>query len=82
MANPRMKILIELEGGVVQGVFADNPGLVEVCVFDVDNIKEGDQLPKRGNYLVEPLESFSYSAVNDQHPLRKWCAPNVDQSES
>jgi len=34
------RIMIYVEGGVVQGVRADNPKGLDVCVFDVDNLIE------------------------------------------
>lgn len=38
MAN---KILIDVQGGVVQAVFSNNPD-IEVCLIDWDSIGDGD----------------------------------------
>ncbi len=38
----RMKVLIIVEGGVVQGIFAT--GEIEMYLIDHDNIREGDKV--------------------------------------
>lgn len=38
------QILVEIDGGVCQAVFAENPA-TEVILFDRDNIAAGDELP-------------------------------------
>ena len=40
-----MRILIEVEGGVVQGVWCEQPEHVEIFVRDQDNIEAGSPDP-------------------------------------
>lgn len=42
---PENRILIGVEGGVVQGVSADRPSDVRIIVRDLDNIEAGDPDP-------------------------------------
>jgi len=49
------KILIDVQGGLVQAVFSNEP--VEVCLIDWDNIKEGGEteLATSDNYGAMPV---------------------------
>lgn len=76
MAEPRLTVLIEIEDGMIQGVFCDAPDLIEVCVCDLDNIKAGRPPPQRPNYLVEALSAYNHPAVGEKHPLRRWFIKN------
>lgn len=47
MSEP-IKIIIEVSGGLVQAVYSPmiTPGVLDVVVYDHDNIKAGDEPPE------------------------------------
>jgi hypothetical protein len=53
------KILIDVQGGVVQAVFSNNPD-VEITLIDWDNIKDGPELElvEQNNYPVDYLDEI------------------------
>ncbi len=53
-----MKIIVLVEGGLVQGVYSENPSKTEVQVYDIDNIKAGDPEPTDFTYPVDELKDF------------------------
>ena len=51
------KVVIEVEGGLVQNVFTDMP-MMDVMVYDRDNINAGDDPPTEYDYPTHPLTDF------------------------
>ncbi len=51
-----IKIIIEVSGGVVQGVYSSltTPGAIVVTVHDHDNIKAGDTAPEGADEYMNP----------------------------
>lgn len=52
------KIVIHVEGGVVQGVFTSDPNYVDLSVIDVDNLKEE-------GLSASDIEDLTKSAINN-----------------
>jgi len=54
-----MKIKITVEGGIVQSVESDDPENTHVQVYDIDNIKAGDEEPDDFAFPIDKLEERS-----------------------
>lgn len=48
-----MKIIILVQGGVVQEIKADEPGDIEICVLDQDNRKQCEEEDEPGYAELE-----------------------------
>lgn len=57
------RIVIDVQGGVVNSVHADFPVGVEVMVIDRDNIEAGDPFPDAFDFTVERLEPDTLSRI-------------------
>lgn len=56
------RVLIVVEGGVVQEIMSDVP---IICILkDFDNLKEGDTFNKKG-YILNPVTKQSFKACVD-----------------
>jgi hypothetical protein len=49
-------IVIHVDGGVVQYVYADHPENLLVTLVDDDNVEQGDVIVYQGNYGVNQIE--------------------------
>ena len=56
------RIIINVSGGVVQAVYADNPKGIEVILFDEDNIRE--ETGKSRNETGKDWKELTKDATN------------------
>lgn len=64
-----IKILVIVEGGVVQNIYSTDTNVVEVTLIDYDNVECGDYVTEN-NYFVEELtEARLQEEISDANEI-------------
>jgi len=71
------KVIVFVEGGLVQGIYATHPDEVEITVIDNDNLKDNTlEYLIPGNYPIDEMDGKKFNQLLDD--ANKIVAKNIE----